>query len=158
MAIKDKIRVFIQEVRYWLAKQAEDIEMYEDTGDEGHERYDTIMMFVEESEWVLVSLYDPTFFIIDEDGNAKFNFLHDWTDERLIEFMSDWKTRWGVGDTPAVSIALETINLLDGGESSTSGGDLGLPPGGLNGDHLVKADSGLAWERPATVNDMGENT
>ena len=158
MTIEDNIRVFVQEVRYWLADQAELIEKYEDTGDEGSVLYDTIMMYVEESEWVLTSLYDPIFFIIDEDGNAKFNFLHDWSDEELIEFMSDWKTRWGVGQTPAVSIALESISLLDGGESSTGGGDATLPPGGLNGDYLVKSGNGLAWERPATLYDMGETT
>jgi len=154
MTREDKIRTFVQEVRFWLADQAEEIEELEDNGEEGGEAWLLIMLYVEEAGWVLRVMYDNTFFIIDENDNAKFNFMWDWTDAMIDSFISDWKTRWGVGQSAAVSTVLTSVHILDGG--TTGSGNLSLPPGGATGDHLIKTTSGLGWETPETLHDMGE--
>lgn len=156
--IEDKIRDFVFKVRFWLAEQGQKISDLEDRGGETQSEWNQIMMFVEECEWVLVTIYDPTYMILQEDGlSAAFNFLNDWTDEEIEQYMSYWKTRWGVGESAAISIALESITLIDGGINGGSG--INLPPGGQVGDRLINiGNNQLAWETPATVFDMGTTT
>lgn len=149
---EEKIELFIQQVRFWLSEQAQVIADIEDNGAEGSEEWNQIMEYIEEAIWVIHTLYDGKFSIIDDDSNAVYNFMWNWTDEYIDSFMSDWKARWGVGQTAAVSTVLTKINILGG----TGGSGIAIPAGGTIGDHLILTPSGLGWETPETIHDLGE--
>jgi hypothetical protein len=163
MTIEEKIIVFVQRVRLWLSDQGERIVYLEENGKKKQDEWEQIMTFVEECDWVLTTVYDPTYYILKDDGvTPALNFL-DWSDAEIEEFMSYWLTRWGVGESAAISVALETITILrcdqttEGGGAPGFSGGLPVPPGGQAGDRLISiGNNQLGWEKPETVFDMGE--
>jgi len=159
MTREEHIRDFVQRLRSWLADQGDKIVEIEGNGGENNDEWELIMTKVEEAEWALLTVYDNQFLVIDNaiSSQPKYNFQHDWSDAKIIQFMSDWKAKLGVDQSPAVSVALETINILEAPQVLGSAG-VQLPPGGANGDRLIKSNSGLAWEKPATLFDMGETS
>ena len=159
MTREEHIIDFVQRIRSWLADQGDLIVEIEDRGGENSDEWELIMTKVEQAEWALLTVYDNQFLVIDSADSflPKYNFQHDWSDAKIIQFMSDWKTKLGVDQSPAVSVALETLTLLEAPIAS-GGSGIQLPAGGTDGDILVKSGNGVALQKPATVFDMGETT
>jgi len=148
--IQEDIISFIGSAKEWLSDQAAELVRLEDKGRERQADWNRIMLYIEEADWIIAQLNDPTFNVIDADGNAVLYFDDSITEATLRQLMSDYSYRWGMVIGPHVEASLENVTILN---QSGGSGSISLPPGGSNGDRLIYVGPGdqLGWETPATV-------
>ncbi len=120
-----------------------------ESGEERSKEFEDIMDQTEILDWIISSMYEATYDIVDSNQDKVYNFITK-TDVQIREMISDWRYLFGMDIYPYSDVSLSTYTFIQEQEQSGSGG-LSLPSGGSQYDVFTRAADGTGYWATPTV-------